>query len=125
MLIWWLIPETTNAHQWIRRHDRRMILPRYAIDPEQQLDRANNSVPRWLKSVRFHACKALRWSEKATLRDQIEMAFLRLWDVANSIWLAYLVCAQTFGADQNCDCWSSNWGHTGVSTRRSNRVAPN
>ncbi len=31
-------------------------------------------------------------------------------EIANSVWLVYIVLAQTFGAYQTCECMTSSWG---------------
>ena len=56
-----------------------------------------------------------KWN-RMTLRDRIGATVLRLLDVYNATWLAFLACAQTFGADRNCDCFTSIWGSGGVSS---------
>lgn len=56
----------------------------------------------------FHALYEMSGKDKATL------FILRPLDITASIWLAYIVSAQTFGSYQNCDCMSSTWGLHGV-----------
>ncbi|KAL8940907.1 MAG: hypothetical protein Q9216_002537 [Gyalolechia sp. 2 TL-2023] len=110
MLIWWLIPKAEDTTSWLQRHGARVVLPRYFPGPERHLDRAYRGRRRWLTAAASYIYKISRCLEGFTLRDLVETTLLRFCDVVNSTWLAYLVCAQTFGADQNCDCLSSNWG---------------
>lgn len=56
----------------------------------------------------FHALYEMSGKDKAAL------LILRPLDIIASIWLAYIVAAQTFGSYQNCDCMSSTWGLHGV-----------
>ena len=41
---------------------------------------------------------------------------LRPGEAFNSIWLVYIITAQTFGAYNNCDCMASIWAGKGVSS---------
>lgn len=101
MIVWWSIPEATDAQQGIQQVTTCM---------EQRLDRADSNKWKWMSIARSLARRSLSWWKRATFKDRIGATILRLFDVVNSTWLAFLVCAQTFGADQNCDCFSANWG---------------
>ncbi|KAL8818376.1 MAG: hypothetical protein Q9223_002973 [Gallowayella weberi] len=101
------ILSSTNARQWIQRHRASISVPRVTTGLERHMSRVDSNKWKWMVTV---TRQGLRWWQDATLRDRIEVTVLRFFDVCNSIWLAYLVCAQTFGADQNCDCFSANWG---------------
>lgn len=101
MIVWWSIPEATDAQQGIQQVTTCM---------EQRLDRTDSNKWKWMTTARSLARRSLSWWKRATFKDRIGATILRLFDVVNSTWLAFLVCAQTFGADQNCDCFSSNWG---------------
>lgn len=118
MVIWWLSPEAINSRKRIRPEGATTCLSRPTTDLERQQDREDSNRWSWLTSAESHVH---HWWTYVTLRDRLEIIFLRPCDVANSIWLAYLVCAQTFGADQNCDCMSSSWGPNPVSYSSSNR----
>ncbi|KAL8870316.1 MAG: hypothetical protein Q9174_003611 [Haloplaca sp. 1 TL-2023] len=117
MSIWWMIPQGTDTGHWLRIHRVRSSLPQITTPLQRRLDRADSD--RWGKIIseaKYYAQQSLAWWDRKTLRDRIEILFLRPCDVVNSTWLAYIICAQTFGADQNCACKSSDWGPYGVST---------
>ncbi|KAL8800878.1 MAG: hypothetical protein Q9182_004852 [Xanthomendoza sp. 2 TL-2023] len=99
--------EATNARQWMQRHRASISVPRVVTSLERHLNRVDSNKWKWMVHI---TRQGLRWWQNATLRDRIEVTVLRFLDVCNSVWLVYLVCAQTFGADQNCDCFSANWG---------------
>ena len=113
-IIWWQIPEATNTQAWIRRRRARISTRRFTTYMEQRLDRVDSNRWRWMTTARSLAHQGLRWWNNATLRDRFEVTVLRFCDVFNSTWLAFLVCAQTFGADRNCECFSAHWGSGGV-----------
>lgn len=123
MLIWWLIPKADNTIQWFQRHGASTVLPRSRPGPERHLNRAYSGRRIWQTAATSYIHKILNYFKRSKLRDLIEMSFLRFCDVVNSTWLAYLVCAQTFGADQNCDCLSSNWGPNHVRHESTARVS--
>lgn len=50
-----------------------------------------------------------QWNEMSA-RDRFGLLVLTPMDIINSVWLTYIVLAQTFGSYRNCSCKSSSWG---------------
>lgn len=50
------------------------------------------------------------WLKNSSSRDRLEALVLRPLECVNTIWLAYIVMAQTFGSYKNCGCMCSTWG---------------
>lgn len=70
------------------------------------------------KRSRIHATEARLRAHFAVLRDLptrawLQRAFFTPVECANTIYLSYLLLAQTIGAFNNCACMSSNWGQYG------------
>ena len=57
--------------------------------------------------------KIVWWLKHSSSRDRVEAIVLRPLECANTIWLAYIVMAQTFGSYENCGCMCSVWGYHG------------
>ena len=103
MLVWWLVPEGSTSD------DDTLI--RIATNVERRLSRTPSNT--WTLLGRSRVKKMLSWWQKKTVRDRIEVLLLRPLEVCNSIWLTYIVFAQTFGSYRNCDCMASIWGSIG------------
>lgn len=116
MIIWWLIPEATDNQQWIQRRRTRSSISGITTHISQRLDRVDSNKWKWITTARFLSRRVLRKWKGMTLRDRIGATVLRLLDVSAATWLAFLACAQIFGADRNCDCFTSIWGSGGVSS---------
>lgn len=110
MLIWWLRAKANSTVGWFQRYGAKNILPRFIPDPKRRQCRTYCGKRRWLTTAKSYAHRMLSYLGGLISGHWIQRALLRFFDVVNSTWLAYLVCAQTFGANQNCDCSSSNWG---------------
>lgn len=66
-------------------------------------------LPRASKTIHNH----FRMLRELTARQWFERWFLQPIEVANTIWLCYLILAQTFGAFVTCACQSSIWASGG------------
>ena len=55
---------------------------------------------------------SLAWHNSST-QKRLDMLFFKPVECANSIWLIYIVMAQTVGSYNNCACKSSTWGGHG------------
>ena len=53
----------------------------------------------------------LHWFKTTSFRALVKNGLLRPLEALNTIWLTYIIFAQTFGSYQTCDCMSSNWAH--------------
>ena len=53
------------------------------------------------------------WWHAQSNRERVESVILRPLELFNTIWLIYIVLAQTFGAYRNCNCMNSIWGSHG------------
>lgn len=105
LTVWWLTHQTT--------HTSEDILVQVGTKLEDRLARVEGGMSDQAaqKSRRIHAI--LSWFRSKTFRWAIKNIFIRPFEVANTVWLAYIVFAQAFGAYQTCDCVSSNWSNIG------------
>ena len=95
--------------RWARKfldHRRR---PSVTATGHRILGHMNSN--RWCASpLKDHLRAALFKWDRMTNRDRVGLLILTPMDATNSIWLVYIVLAQTFGAYKSCSCMSSNWG---------------
>ncbi|KAL9047287.1 MAG: hypothetical protein Q9214_000098 [Letrouitia sp. 1 TL-2023] len=99
LLVWWLTHERTHASPY--------YIPRIATKLKERFQ------PNHESSAVRHIHRFLSWFTTSTFRDIVRNFVLRPGEVANAIWLIYIIFAQTFGAYQTCDCMASNWGSIG------------
>ncbi|KAL9613821.1 MAG: hypothetical protein Q9167_001668 [Letrouitia subvulpina] len=99
ILVWWLTHERTLASPH--------YIPRIATKLRERFRPNHDSSA----IRRMH--RSLSWFTTSTFRDIVRNFVLRPGEVANAIWLIYIIFAQTFGAYQTCDCMASNWGSIG------------
>jgi hypothetical protein len=66
-----------------------------------------------LRPLYFGVSKAIWWWKNLSARDRLEVMILRPLECFNTIWLMYIVTAQTFGSYRTCDCQCSTWGTGG------------
>lgn len=117
LLVWWFIPDGTTSPRWIRKHMPGDFVS-YCARTERRLSRADSNSWGLILLTRLRVRKILRWLDALTFRDRLEIFVLNPSEAVNSIWLIYIVIAQTFGIYQNCDCVTSTWGHRGVRNSR-------
>ena len=79
------------------------------------LDRrlSHQETGRWKQLFQSPVRKLLQSWQTLTRRDRWEVLLLRLLEVGNTGWLAYICIAQVVGSYQNCDCMGSIWGPGG------------
>lgn len=111
LLVWWLVPRSAMSSGWLRRHAPEDPLTRIGTNLERRLHRANSG--RWALNAGYTVRRLVSAWSKKTLRDRIELLFLRPCEVVNSAWLCYIIAAQTFGSYRNCVCMASVWGGLG------------
>ena len=99
LVVWWLTHERTHASPHYIPRIARRLKEQFKPDHESSAVR---------KVHRLFA-----WFTTSTFRDIVRNFVLRPGEVANAIWLIYIICAQTFGAYQTCDCMASNWSYQG------------
>ena len=114
LLIWWLIPATTWSTSWSKHLAPVAAFSSAASTIERRLSRTNSDRWKLITNIRILVHRTSDWWTDATFRDRLEFSFLRPCEVVNSIWLFYIVMAQTFGFDQNCNCFCSLWSSIGV-----------
>ena len=69
---------------------------------------------RWTSSITSRVRNGFHAFYEMSGKDKAALLILRPLDIIASIWLAYIVAAQTFGSYQNCECMNSTWGLHGV-----------
>lgn len=77
----------------------------------RRLNGANTG--RYTKAGRTAVKRMLEWWERSRWTDHVDM-LLRVNEIGNSIWLAYIVSAQAIGSYEICDCLSSVWAGGGL-----------
>ena len=100
ILCWWLIPEGTAATD--------DPIARFGQSVERTLSRTPSNSWRMYARRRVKGMLS-RWTDMSW-RDQADTFVIWPIEVFNSVWLTYIVFAQTFGSYQNCNCMSSIWG---------------
>ncbi|CAF9941422.1 hypothetical protein IMSHALPRED_002569 [Imshaugia aleurites] len=105
LLIWWLTHQTT--------HTPEDLLAKVGTKLERHISRSQPL--RVDMKTKWNALQdtCLSWSTSRTFRDVMRNFVLRPCEVANTVWLVYIVMAQTFGAYQTCDCLASTWARNG------------
>ncbi|MCJ1266148.1 hypothetical protein MMC22_006030, partial [Lobaria immixta] len=104
LFVWWLTHHTT--------HTPEDILAQVGTKLEDRLARVKGGMGEATqKSRRAHTI--LSWFRSKTFRWVMKNFFIRPCEVGNTVWLAYIVFAQTFGSYQTCDCMASTWGRIG------------
>lgn len=110
MLIWWLMPVANSTTWRFQRLGSKNVLPHFLPNLQQRQDRAYSGRWSWMTATKPYFRRISSYLKGLISRGLIQQILFRFLDVVNSIWLAFVVCAQTLGADQNCDCSSANWG---------------
>lgn len=109
MLVWWLVPQNSMSSEFLRHYEDP--LTRFGSNIERRLHRADSN--KWTLNARHIVHRMLASWSHLTLRDRIEVLFLRPGEAINAAWLCYIVAAQTFGTYRNCTCMASVWGGRG------------
>lgn len=104
LVVWWLTHQTT--------HTPEDILAQVGTKLEDRLARAESGMGKATQKFR-RAHAILSWFRSKTFRWVMKNFFIRPCEVGNTVWLAYIVFAQTFGSYQTCDCEGSTWGRNG------------
>ena len=52
--------------------------------------------------------------QQTDLKSVIRTCIIRPGEIINSVWLVYIIAAQTFGSYQTCECLASTWAGYGV-----------
>lgn len=105
LTVWWLTHTTT--------HTPEDIIVQVSAKLEDQLARVEGGMGNRSKQKSGRAHAILSWFRSKTFRWVMKNFFIRPGEAANTVWLAYVVFAQTFGAYQTCDCMASTWGTGG------------
>ena len=70
------------------------------------------------------ASSARSWWSQLSSREAMKNFVIRPGEAFNTVWLVYMITAQTFGAYQKCDCMASTWAREGVIMTLSARPVP-
>lgn len=105
LTVWWLTHATT--------HTPEDILAQVGTKLEDRLARVEGGMGNQAKQKSHRAHAILSWCRSKTFRWVMKNFFIRPCEVGNTVWLAYIVSAQTFGAYQSCDCAASTWSSVG------------
>ncbi|CAF9941941.1 MAG: hypothetical protein ALECFALPRED_009427 [Alectoria fallacina] len=105
LLVWWLTHQTT--------HTPEDLLAKVGSKLERHISR--RQVFRIEKKTKWQGRQDafLSWLTTTTFRDVMRNFVLRPGEVVNTVWLVYIIMAQTFGAYQTCDCMASVWAAHG------------
>ena len=111
MFVWWLVPRSSMSPDWLRRHAPEDPLVKIGTNLEWRLRRADSN--RWTQGAGQWVYRMLSYWSELTLRQRIQVLFLRPCEFANTAWLGYIIGAQTFGSYRTCECMASVWGGRG------------
>ena len=112
IFVWWISREG-QVRSWVRRQSAGGVLTQVASNVRERVNRQGSDVwPNGIASKLRYSFDAL---SKMSGKDKTALFILRPMDIIGSVWLAYIVAAQTFGSYQNCECMASTWGLQGVS----------
>ncbi|KAI9881549.1 MAG: hypothetical protein M1830_000113 [Pleopsidium flavum] len=111
LLVWWLVPESSMSSDWLRHYAPEDTLTRIGSNIEHRLHLAESN--KWTLTARKVVHRMISFWLQLTPRDRIEVLLLRPVEVINSVWLCYIISAQTFGSYRNCRCMASVWGGHG------------
>lgn len=115
MLVWWFLPEgvlpESPTGDWLRRYSTNPAVERIVTGVIQKLERVDSDA-RTLE-MRKGMNKLLKWWTALSPREQLEVLLFRPYEIVSSVWLCYIVFAQTLGYYQNCGCMSSSWSAFG------------
>lgn len=114
LAVWWIT--TDGIAPWRRLAANALEDPIVSLSSNREPSLSRIDSDRSMLGLKIRAHKLLYWWTNLTVRDRIEVFVLRPWEVTNSVWLVYIVFAQTFGSYRNCDCQASTWGSDGVRT---------
>ncbi|KAL8797453.1 MAG: hypothetical protein Q9195_000269 [Heterodermia aff. obscurata] len=110
IFVWWFSREG-QVRSWVRRQSAGGLLTKVASNVRERVNRRENYT--WANSIASTFRYSLNALSEMSGRDKTAFFILRPMDIIGSIWLAYIVTAQTFGSYQNCECMASTWGTTG------------
>lgn len=65
---------------------------------------------KWSGGFKHRLLQLLRYWQGLNDRDRFGLLVLTPMDMGNTVWLTYIVLAQTFGSYRNCYCKGSGWG---------------
>lgn len=112
MLVWWQISsESAKSSHWLRRTSFEDPIGSFGEGLDRRLSRSQNG--RWRHVASKKLRQALDWWSNLSFRRRIEALVLRPIDCINTVWLCYIVLAQTFGWYRTCECQASVWGGGG------------
>jgi len=143
MLVWWLtkpVSDNQRSRTWTRLHsnatfshledgvqDRlrransffsRMLIGLEKLLMSGALATAKHVLPAKNKAERLVSFKKrlndqqIAWEDYG-IREWTEIFFFRPLELINTVWLIYIVLAQTVGAFVNCNCQTSRWSSSG------------
>ncbi|KZM26853.1 uncharacterized protein EKO05_0010769 [Ascochyta rabiei] len=107
----------TDAHQWnkLKGHASRFLLntKNLLIETVPGLTFLDQWMNKMSIKLGIYMDGLARRREKMGSQRQWEIFFFRPVEIFNTIWLVYIVLAQTFGWYKTCDCVTSHWGGAG------------
>lgn len=112
MLVWWLTPtKAGEALEWLPKPAGGDPLVRLESRIGRTLSRSQSRPLQASLLMKIQAW--MRAWEDLQFRPKIEILVLRPLDLINTVWLVYIVNAQTFGWYRSCVCMSSVWAAGG------------
>ena len=107
LLIWWLIDKG-----WISSGKTKLKVSDHGYWIESKLEESQASDTHLADKENppeglLRRC--ISWWRYTTVASAIDVLLLRPLEIANFIWLLYIIFAQTVGAYQTCDCFSAIW----------------
>ena len=112
IFVWWISREG-QVRSWVRRQSAGGVLTKVASNVRDRVNRQESDT--WPIGIVSKVRSSFDALSGMSGKDKTALFVLRPMDIIGSIWLAYIVAAQTFGSYQNCDCMASTWGLQGVS----------
>ena len=99
ILVWWLSREG-QVRSWVRRQSAAGVLSKVASNVRLRVSRQESTS--WMISPKIKLREILDGLFGMSAKDRTALLILRPLDILASIWLAYIVTAQTFGSYQSC-----------------------
>lgn len=122
VLVWWLTHDTTHT-------------------PEDPLARVRTRLERHISDDNFArkngitqglVNRIVTWFRSRTFRDVVKIAVIRPGEIANTVWLTYIIFAQTFGSHRECspardplfriESWISRHDSAMITSKRSKNL---
>ena len=116
IFVWWLSRES-KVRSWVRKQSAGDFLTKVTSMTSNARLRVNRQESNtWATGSELKIPGIFGALFDLSAKDKVTLLILQPIDIIATIWLSYIVFAQTFGSYQNCECMSSTWGTNGVSS---------